>query len=57
VGNTVGDRDRVLLTLGYTQNLGKDTLMYYEFSTLDNDTGDDDEDRTAVMAVLKYNLL
>jgi len=45
------------ITLGYTQTLGKDTLIYYEFNTVDNDTGDSDDDRTAIMAVLKYNLL
>jgi len=51
------DHDRLGITLGYTQNLGKDTLIYYEYYTLDEDTGDSDDDRTAIMAVLKYNLL
>ncbi len=56
-GNTVGDRDRLAITLGYTQTLGKDTLIYYELFSLDNDTGDSDNDNTTVMAVLKYNLI
>ena len=51
------DQDRLGITLGYTQNLGKDTLIYYEIYSLDNDTGNSDDDRTAVMAVLKYNLI
>ena len=51
------DRDRVGFTVGYTQNLGPDTLMYYEIYTLDNDTGNSDDDRNVVMAVLKFNLL
>jgi predicted porin len=51
------DQDRLGITLGYTQNLGPDTLIYYEIHSLDNDTGNDDDDRTAVMAVLKYNLI
>ena len=57
VGNVGGDRDRLGITLGYEQNLGKNTLMYYEIHSLDNDTGVSDDDRTVVMAVLKYNIL
>ena len=56
-GNTLGDRDRLGITLGYTQTLGKDTKIYYEFHTLDEDTGNSNDDKTAVMAVLYYNLL
>ena len=51
------DQDRLGITLGYTQNLGKDTLIYYEVYTLDNDTGNSDDDLAAVMAVLKFNIL
>ena len=51
------DEDRLGITIGYTQSLGKDTLIYYELYSLDNDTGDSNDDLTAVMAVLKYNLL
>jgi hypothetical protein len=31
--------------------------MYYEFHSLDNDTDDSDDDRTAIMAVLKYDII
>ncbi len=51
------DQDPIGITLGYTQNLGKDTLIYYEIFSQDNDTGDSADDVTQVMAVLKYNLL
>jgi hypothetical protein len=53
-----GDRDRMSSTLGYTQSLGRKTTMYYEISYTDNDTrrGSKD-DRTAVMAVLKYDII
>ncbi len=51
------DEDRVGITLGYTQSLGRKTTMYYEVHDLDNDTGDSDDDRTAVMAVLKYDII
>jgi len=51
------DQDRVSYTLGYTQSLGRKTTMYYEINYIDNDTGDSDDDRTAVMAVLKYDII
>ena len=51
------DQDRVSSTLGYTQNLGRKTTAYYEFNHIDNDTGDSDDDRTAIMAVLKYDII
>ena len=51
------DQDRVSYTLGYTQSLGRKTTMYYEVNYIDNDTGDSDADRTAVMAVLKYDII
>jgi len=51
------DRDRISTTLGYTQNLGRKTTAYYEFNYIDNDTDDSDDDRTAIMAVLKYDII
>jgi len=50
------DQDILMLTLGYTQNLGRKTLMYYEVSNIDADAASDD-DYTAVMAVLKYDII
>ena len=55
IANTI-DQDRTLITLGYTQTLGKDTLIYYEIFSQDND-GVSTDDITQVMAVLKYNLI
>jgi len=51
------DRDRVSYTLGYTQSLGRKTSMWYELNYIDEDSGEDDDDRTAVMAVLKYDII
>ena len=51
------DEDRVDITLGYTQSLGRKTTMYYEINHIDRDTGDSDDDRTAAMAVLKYDII
>ena len=51
------DRDRMSITLGYTQSLGRKTTMYYELNSIDNDTGNSDDDRMALMAVLKYDII
>jgi predicted porin len=51
------DRDRMSITLGYTQSLGRKTTAYYEINSIDNDTGDSNADRTAIMAVLKYDII
>ena len=51
------DEDKNTITLGYTQSLGRKTTMYYELAYTDNDTGDSDDDRTAGMAVLKYDII
>jgi len=51
------DQDILSLTLGYTQSLGRKTTMYYEINDIDNDTGNSDDDRTALMAVLKYDII
>jgi len=50
------DQDILMLTLGYTQNLGRKTTMYYEVSDIDADATSDD-DYTAIMAVLKYEII
>jgi predicted porin len=49
--------DPLGITLGYTQSLGRNTTMYYEFWNLDADTDDSDDDKTHVMAVMKYDIL
>ncbi len=51
------DTDRLGITLGYTQSLGRKTTAYYEFFTLDNDTGNSDDDVTRIMGVLKYDII
>ena len=51
------DQDRVSHTFGYTHSLGRKTTMYFELNDIDNDTGDSDDDRTALMAVLKYDII
>ena len=51
------DRDVTDITLGYTQSLGRKTTMYYEVNTKDNDTGNSDDDYSAFMAVLKYDII
>jgi predicted porin len=51
------NQDRVSHTLGYTMGLGRKTTMYFELNDIDNDTGNSDDDRTAVMAVLKYDII
>jgi predicted porin len=51
------DETHVSLTLGYTQTLGRKTLIYYEINNTDNDSGNSDDDHQAVMAVLKYDII
>lgn len=51
------DEDKLALTLGYTQSLGRKTTMYYEVFNGDADTGDSDDDLTTIMAVLKYDII
>ena len=49
--------DPISVTLGYTQSLGRNTTMWYEFVNNDADTGDSDDDRQVIRAVLKYDIL
>jgi predicted porin len=51
-----GDEDQVSVTLGYTQTLGRKTLMYYEINNSDYD-GNTKDNHSAVMAVLKYDII
>jgi len=50
------DQDTSLITLGYTQSLGRKTTAYYELVSYDADTGDSDDDATILRAVLKYDI-
>jgi len=50
------DEDKISYTLGYTQTLGRKTTMYYELNYIDRDAKGSD-DRTAAMAVLKYDII
>jgi predicted porin len=43
-------------TLGYTQSLGRKTTLYYEIAQTESDS-DTEADRTAIMAVLKYDII
>jgi predicted porin len=51
------DTNPISITLGYTQSLGSNTTMWYEIVSADADSGDSDDDSTAVRAVLKYDIL
>jgi predicted porin len=44
-----------LITVGYTQSVGRQTTMYYEVYQWDKDTGVSNADKTSVAAVLKYD--
>jgi len=50
------DTDPTLVTLGYTQSLGRKTTAYYELVNGDADTGDSDDDLAVLRAVLKYDI-
>ena len=54
---TGDDRDIVGLTVGYSHSLGRKTTMWYELHSVDNDTGNSDDDRTQLMAVLRYDII
>ena len=50
------DQDPLGITLSYTQSLGRKTTAWYEIVANDADTGNSDDDLTAVRAVLKYDI-
>ena len=54
---TGNDEDKYTATLGYTQSLGRKTTMYYELAYTDNDSDNSKRNRTAGMAVLKYDII
>jgi len=54
-GSASASKNPSTMVLSYTQNLGPDTLIYYEYANRDFDTSADDESR--VTAVLKYNIM
>ena len=57
-GGALGnDRDPGGFTLGYEQTLGRKTKMWYEIHDFDRDTGDSDDDRTRINAVLRYDII
>jgi predicted porin len=45
------------VTVGYEQTLGTNTKMWYEIHSFDADTGDSDDDKTHIAAVLRYDIL
>ena len=51
------DASPISITLGYTQSLGRNTTMWYEVVSADADSGNSDDDTTAVRAVLKYDIM
>jgi predicted porin len=51
------DTNPISITLGYTQSLGTNTTMWYEIVSADADSGNSDDDITALRAVLKYDIL
>ncbi|MCP4469910.1 MAG: porin [Gammaproteobacteria bacterium] len=54
---TTDDVDPVMYAIGYNQPLGRKTQMYYEAVFKDADSGDSDDDSTALYAVLKYDII
>ncbi len=46
-----------LLTLGYTQSLGRNTTAWFEFISADADSGVSNDDNTTIRAILKYDIL
>jgi predicted porin len=51
------DNNPISITLGYTQSLGRNTTMWYEAVSADADSGNSDDDLTALRAVLKYDIM
>jgi len=55
--DAAGAADPTLITVGYTQSLGRNTTAWYEIAEHDGETGLDADDFTNVRAVLKYDIL
>ena len=52
--DTAGVGDPTSLTLGYTQSLGRQTTLWYEYQIDDADTGVSNDDSDIIRAVLNY---
>ncbi|MCP4389748.1 MAG: porin [Gammaproteobacteria bacterium] len=50
------DEDHTLVTVGYTQSLGRKTTAWYEVVSYDADSGNSDDDATILRGVLKYDI-
>ncbi len=48
--------DPTLFAVGYTKSLGRKTTAWFEAHSIDNDTGDSDDDVTGLYATLKYDI-
>lgn len=57
LGDDSADNDPNLILLGYTQNLGRGTALWYEYASFDADTSDSDDDQDVLRAVLKYDIM
>ena len=44
LSSDANDNDPTMVMLGYTQNLGRGTALWYEFVSYDADTGNSDDD-------------
>jgi predicted porin len=51
------DTDPNFVMVGYTQNLGRGTALWYEYGSYDADSGDSDDDSDVLRAVLKYDIM
>lgn len=51
------DTDPTAVTVGYEQTLGRQTKMVYEAHSTDADSGDSDDDTTALEVVLRYDII
>jgi predicted porin len=54
---TGDDEDKYTAMVGYMQSLGRKTSMWYEIAYTDNDSDNTKRDRTAAMAVFKYDII
>jgi predicted porin len=50
-----GSNTPTTITLGWTQSLGRQTTLWYEYQTTDADTGVSNDDLDVARAVLKYD--
>jgi predicted porin len=55
MNDDVADNSPSIITLGYNQSLGANTMMWYEVHQYNADTNDSDDDITGLYATLKYD--